>query len=195
MKTKRIRLIVGVLSLSVLLGTTVLVKRTMAQQTTTQAKVQDKYTIKAINGVSFSEFKGYEDWQDVAVSRTGTDVKAILGNPVTIKAYRDGIPANGKPFPDGAKWVKIMWFKTPNTVSEYPVEVPDKLQTLAFIEKDSKRFPNSSGYGYAQFDYDAKAGTFSAYGKDASFGTNYCYSMCHSSVKATDYIFTAYPFR
>ena len=112
MKTKRIRLIVGVLSLSALLGTTVLVKRTMAQQTATQAKVQDKYTIKALNGVSFSEFKGYEDWQDVAVSRTGTDVKAILGNSVTIKAYRDGIPANGKPFPDGAKWVKIMWYKT-----------------------------------------------------------------------------------
>lgn len=41
---------------------------------------QDRYTLKALDGVSFSEFKGYEDWQDVAVSRTGGDVKAILGN-------------------------------------------------------------------------------------------------------------------
>lgn len=156
---------------------------------------QDRYQVKALDGVSFSEFKGYENWQDVAVSRTGTNVKAILANPVMIKAYRDGIPANGKPFPDGSKIVKIMWFKTTNPQSQYPVEVPGKLQTLAFIEKDSKRFPDTSGWGYAQFDYDAKAGTFSAYGKDASFGKTYCYNMCHTKVQATDYIFTAYPFR
>jgi hypothetical protein len=156
---------------------------------------QDRYTLKALNGVSFSEFKGYENWQDVAVSRTGTNVKAILGNPVAIKAYREGIPANGKPFPNGAKWVKIFWTKTPNALSSYPVEVPDQLQALAFIEKDSKRFPDSSGYGYAQFDYDAKSSTFTPYGKDASFGKTYCYDMCHAKVKATDYIFTAYPLR
>jgi hypothetical protein len=156
---------------------------------------QDRYTLKALDGVSFSEFKGYEDWQTVAVSRTGTDVKAILANPVMIKAYKDGAPGNGKPFPDGSKVVKIMWVKKTNPLSPYPVEVPDTLQTLAFIEKNSKRFPDTSGYGYAQFDYDAKSGTFSAYGKDASFGKTYCYGMCHVNVKATDYIFTAYPFR
>lgn len=72
---------------------------------------QDKYKLKALDGVAFSEFRGYEDWQDVAVSRTGTDVKAILANPVMIKAYREGIPGNGKPFPDGSMIVKIMWFK------------------------------------------------------------------------------------
>ncbi len=156
---------------------------------------QDRYTLKALNGVAFSEFKGYEDWQTVAVSRTGTDVKAILANPVMIKAYREGAPGNGKAFPEGSKIVKVMWFKKANSVSPYPVEVPDKLQTLAFIEKDSKRFPDTSGWGYAQFDYDANSGTFSAHGKDASFGKTYCYNMCHTKVKATDYIFTAYPFR
>jgi hypothetical protein len=57
---------------------------------------QDKYTVKAPNGVAFSEFRGYENCQDVGVSRTGTDVKAILANPVRIKAYREGIPRNGK---------------------------------------------------------------------------------------------------
>jgi hypothetical protein len=155
----------------------------------------DRYKVKALNGVSFSEFKGYENWQNVAVSRTGTDVKAILANPVMIKAYREGIPGNGKPFPEGSKIVKIFWFKKTNPLSAYPVEVPDKLQTLAFIEKDSKRFPDTSGWGYAQFDYDAKSGTFTPYGKDASFGKTYCYGQCHTNVKATDYIFTAYPFR
>ncbi|MFZ0335994.1 MAG: cytochrome P460 family protein [Candidatus Acidiferrales bacterium] len=156
---------------------------------------QDKYKLKALDGVAFSEFRGYEDWQDVAVSRTGTDVKAILANPVMIKAYREGIPGNGKPFPDGSMIVKIMWFKKTNPLSPYPVEVPDKLQTLAFIEKDSKRFPDTSGWGYAEFDYNAKSGTFTPYGKDASFGRSYCYEMCHTKVKATDYIFTRYPMR
>jgi hypothetical protein len=159
------------------------------------AAQQDRYTVKALDGVSFAEFKGYENWQDVAVSRTGTDVKAILANPVMIKAFRDGIPGNGKPFPDGSKIVKVEWLKKANPLSPYPVEIPDQLQALAFIEKDSKRFPETSGWGYAQFDYDAKAGTFSAYGKDANFGKTYCYATCHTKVKDTDYIFTAYPFR
>ena len=156
---------------------------------------QDRYTLKALNGVSFSEFKGYDEWQDVAVSRTDTTVKAMLGNPAMIKAYKSGIPGNGQPFPDGVKIVKIMWAKKTNPLSPYAVEIPDTLAVLAFIEKDSKRFPDTSGWGYAQFNYDAKSATFTPYGKDATFGKTYCYDMCHSKVQATDYIFTAYPFR
>jgi hypothetical protein len=167
----------------------------LASMAVVAQETQDRYKVKALNGVSFSEFKGYEDWQDVAVSRTGTTVKAILANPAMIKAYRDGIPANGKPFPEGSKIVKIMWSKKANPLSPYAVEVPDKLTFVAFIEKDSKRFPETNGWGYAQFNYDAKSGTFSAYGKDASFGKTYCYGQCHVKAKATDYIFTAYPVR
>jgi hypothetical protein len=171
---------------------TVVLSMTLAAQ---QKAAQDRYTVKALNGVSFSEFKGYDEWQDVAVSRTDTTVKAMLGNPAMIKAYKSGIPANGQPFPDGVKIVKIMWAKKTNPVSPYAVEIPDTLAVLAFIEKDSKRFPDTSGWGYAQFNFDAKSGTFTPYGKDASFGKTYCYDMCHSKVKATDYIFTAYPLR
>jgi hypothetical protein len=155
---------------------------------------QDRFTLKAPNGVAFSEFKGYENWQDVAVSRTETGIKAILGNPIMIKAFREGIPDNGKPFPEGAKIVKIAWGKKVNPVSPYAVEVPDSLQWIAFIEKDSKRFPDTSGWGYAQFNYDPAAKTFTAYGKDSSFGKTYCYA-CHTRVAARNYIYTKYPFR
>ena len=31
---------------------------------------QDKYSLKVPNGLAFSEFRGYENWQDVAVSQT-----------------------------------------------------------------------------------------------------------------------------
>ncbi len=192
MRSRNSRTIVIVIaSLTVLAGIVLVAQQNAAQQ----KSAQDRYALKALNGVSFSEFKGYEDWQDVAVSRTNTTIKAILGNPAMIKAYKSGIPGNGKPFPDGAKIVKIMWTKKTNPLSPYAVEVPDTLTVLAFIEKDSRRFPDTSGWGYAQFNYDAKSDSFTAYGKDASFGKSYCYGQCHSKVKATDYIFTAYPFR
>jgi hypothetical protein len=60
---------------------------------------QDKYTLKVPNGLAFSEFRGYENWQDVAVSQTENGIKVIVANPAMINAYRSGIPANGKHFP------------------------------------------------------------------------------------------------
>ncbi len=56
---------------------------------------------------AFSEVRGYETSQDVAVRHTEVGIKAILGNPVMINAYKEGIPGNGKPFPEGSMIVKI----------------------------------------------------------------------------------------
>ena len=70
---------------------------------------QDKYTLKVPNGLAFSEFRGYENWQDVAVSQTENGIKVIVANPAMIDAYRDGIPSNGKRFPEGSKVAKIEW--------------------------------------------------------------------------------------
>ena len=66
---------------------------------------QDKYTLKLPNGLSFSEFRGYENWQVVSVSQTPELLKVEVANPTMIAAYRAGIPGNGKPFPDGSKIV------------------------------------------------------------------------------------------
>ncbi len=60
---------------------------------------QDKYTLKVPGGLAFSEFRGYEDWQVVAISRNDKLIAVILANPVMIDAYRAGIPDNGRPFP------------------------------------------------------------------------------------------------
>ena len=70
---------------------------------------QDKYTLKVPGGLAFSEFRGYESWQAVAISHNGKLVAVILGNPTMIDAYQAGIPGNGKPFPDGSKMAKIHW--------------------------------------------------------------------------------------
>ena len=152
---------------------------------------QGKYTVKVPNGLAFSEFKGYEDWQSVAVSVTQTSVKSILANPAMIKAYKEGIPGNGKPFPEGSKIVKIEWIKEKNPLSPYFVEIPQTLKSVSVIEKDSKRFPDTHGWAYAQFAYDAGSDTYKP-SPPLSLTGHECGYACHTAVKANDYIFTKY---
>jgi len=149
---------------------------------------QDRYTLKVPDGLAFSEIEGYDTWADVAVSQTEGSVKAIQGNPAMIAAYTEGIPDNGKPFPEGVKIVKIEWTKKRNSVSPYFVEIPDTLKTVSFILKDSKRFPSTHGWAYAQFAYDTETKMF----KPSVTGSE-CGYACHTTVASRDYIFTAYP--
>jgi hypothetical protein len=151
---------------------------------------QDKYTVQVPNGLAFSEFRGYEDWNVVAISQTDELMAVILANPVMIEAYRSGVPGNGKPFPDGSKIAKIHWKPKKSADAPAPTTVPDILHDVDFIAKDSKRFPDTGGWGYAEFDYDAASDTFTPLGS----GTN-CGYACHTLVKAKDYIFTGYPKR
>ena len=154
---------------------------------------QDRYTLKIPDGLAWSEFRGYETWQDVAVSQTETSLKVIAANDAMINAYRDGVPDNGKPFPDGSKITKIEWSFKKNTVSPYFVAVPDTLKTVVFIEKDTKRFPNTHGWAYAQWAYDPATETFKP--SELSPSGTECGYACHTTVSAQDYIFTAYPKR
>ncbi len=155
------------------------------------AAQQDKYSLKVPNGPAFSDIRGYEDWSVVATSRPtengGVQLKIILANPAMIAAYRAGIPGNGKPFPDGAKVVKLVYASKQNPVAMYPVEVPDKLMAVAFIEKDSKQFADTQGWGYGEFNYDSAADSFKA-----GVEGHACGNACHQAAKATDFIFTAY---
>jgi hypothetical protein len=154
---------------------------------------QDRYTLKIPDGLAWSEFRGYETWQDVAVSQTETSLKVIAANDAMMNAFGDGVPDNGKLFPDGSKITKIEWSFKKNTVSPYFVNIPDTLKTVAFIEKDTKRFPNTHGWAYAQWAYDAATDTFKP--SELSPSGAECGYACHTTVAAKDYIFTAYPKR
>ena len=154
---------------------------------------QDRYTLKIPDGLAWSEFRGYETWQNVAVSQTETSLKVIAANDVMINAYRDGVPGDGKLFPDGSKITKIEWSFKKNEVSPYFVTVPDTLKTVAFIEKDTNRFPDTHGWAYAQWAYDAATDTFKP--SELSPSGAECGYACHTTVSAQDYIFTAYPKR
>jgi hypothetical protein len=158
---------------------------------------QDKYTLKVPGGLAFSEFRGYEAWQVVSISQSATAMAATLANPEMIKAYMAGAPGNGKPFPDGAKMAKIHW--NPKKLTTFPAAtVPGTQQNVDFMVKDSKRFADSGGWGWAAFDYNAASDTFTpatltskpAQGNDATCGLT-----CHTIVKNSDYVFTNYGHR
>src|SRR5271155_4371607 len=150
---------------------------------------QDRYTLK-LGKLSFGDFRGYENWENVAVSQTETLLKVILANEVMMRAYRQGLPASGKFFPEGSKIVKIEWTFKKNPVSPYFVQVPDTLKAVYTIEKDTKRFPDTHGWAYANFIYDAASDTFAPEGTEPT-----CGFACHTTVAAKDYIFTQYPKR
>jgi len=159
---------------------------------------QDRYTLKVPNGLAFSEFRGYDAWQLISISYNGGRMAAILGNPAMINAYKAGIPGNGKRFPNGAKMAKIHWEPIKNEFAPGPPLVPNTLHDVDFMVKDSKRFADGGGWGYAAFEYDAASATFRpgnltdhpAQSNDAK-----CGAACHTIAAKQDYVFTVYPKR
>jgi hypothetical protein len=159
---------------------------------------QDKYTVKVSGGLAFSEFKGYESWPVIAVSHNGDHLAAIVGNPEMINAFKAGIPNNGKSFPDGARMAKIHWNAKKNEAFPGQPLVPGAQSDVDFMVKDSKRFADSGGWGYAAFQYDASSDKFTPsttadkppQGNDATCGFG-----CHTLVKTRDYVFTEYGHR
>ena len=152
---------------------------------------QDKYTVRVPGGLAFSEFRGFEAWLVVSISQDGPLMAAILANPVMIDAYAAGIPGNGRAFPDGAKMAKIHW--NPKKMETFPAAtVPGTQHDMDFMVKDSTRFADSGGWGYAYFMYDAAMDTFRPatsadqppQGNDAK-----CGFVCHSIVKTRETTF------
>jgi hypothetical protein len=114
-----------------------------------------------------------------------------------IDAYLAGAPGNGQPFPDGAKMAKIHW--NPTKMETFPAAtVPGSQHDVDFMVKDSKRFADSGGWGWAVFEYDAASDMFTPgtladkppQGNDAK-----CGFACHTIVKTRDYVFTDYGHR
>ena len=155
---------------------------------------QDRFTLTSPNGIAFSEFRGYDASQVIASSQMDGGVKAIVGNPVMIKAFSEGFPANGQAVPDGAIMAKIEWSAKSNPDLPGAARVPDTLRNVGFMVKDAKRFPDTNGWGYAQFNYDAETGTFTPLGSTPSFAKATCH-QCHTVVKARDYVFSKYALR
>jgi hypothetical protein len=159
---------------------------------------QDKYTLQVPGGLAFADFKGYEGWPVIAVSENGGKIAVIMGNSVMIDAFKEGVPGNGKPFPDGARMAKIHWI--PKKQEAYPGQpsVPGTQHDVDFMVKDSKRFADSGGWGYAEFEYDAASDVFRPGTSDdqpPQANDAKCGFACHTIVQKRDYVFTEYGHR
>ena len=131
---------------------------------------------------------GYRDWKLISVAHEEgqlKDIRAVLGNDLAIKAYREG-----KPFPEGAIVGRIAWRHVPSeennkvfgqAQSFVPGEQPPWY--LQFMVKDTKKYAATGGWGYAQFDKDGKPGPESDMKK--------CFP-CHQAIKDRDFVFTRY---
>ena len=162
---------------------------------------QNKDTVKVPGGLALSECEGYEDWPAVNVSHPDSSMGSeadpdeklnlTVANPTMMEAYRAGIPGNGKPFPDGSKTLKILWKPRQHPEAPFDVKVPDTLNGVGCMVKDSKRFADTGGWGWAQFDYDVASDTFkpntTLQGNDAKCGFE-----CHTIAEAKDFVFTEY---
>ena len=155
--------------------------------TAVHAQQQDKYSLISPGGIAFADFKGYEDWSVVSSARTDEVLKVIVANPAMIKAYKAGVPLNGQVFPEGSRIVKLQWKPKKSTEAPFAVDVPDVFKQAFVMEKDSKRFPETGGWGYAVFNYDAATDKFTVDPAPAN-----CGQTCHVAVKAKDYIFHPY---
>jgi hypothetical protein len=170
---------------------TLLIKTLAAVAATTLlvagAFAQDKYALTSPSGIAFADFRGYEDWAVVSSARTADVLKVIVANPAMIEAYKAGVPGNGQSFPEGSKIVKLQWKPKQSPEAPFAVEVPEVFTQAFVIEKDSKRFPHTGGWGYALFNYNAATGTFAADPAPAD-----CGHACHVAVKSKDHIFHPY---
>jgi hypothetical protein len=190
MKSRRILPIAIVVASLAVSALAVLGGKEIAAQDTGRAK----YALRVPNGLAFSEFEGYEGWQTISISQSEKLIAVILGNPAMINAYQAGIPGNGQPFPDGAKMAKIHWNPKKHATFSTTM-VPASLHDVDFMVKDSKRFADSGGWGWAAFRYEAATDRFTPattadeppQGNDAKCGL-----ACHTIVKARDYVFTEY---
>jgi hypothetical protein len=151
---------------------------------------QEKYELISPGGLKFADFKGYEDWAVVSSARQEDVLKVIVANPPMIAAFKSGVPGNGKPFPEGAKIAKLQWKPKKSTEAPFVVDVPDTFAQAFLMEKDSKRFPKTGGWGYAVFNYAPASGKFTPDTAPAD-----CGQSCHVAVKAKDYIFHPYQVR
>src|ERR1700739_3316918 len=100
---------------------------------------------------------GYRDWKLISVAHEEgnlNDLRAILGNDVAVKAYREG----KLPFPDGTIIARLAWNYVPseenNKVFGRPqsfVAGPPK-NGVQFMVKDSRKYASTGGWGFAQFE-------------------------------------------
>jgi hypothetical protein len=135
---------------------------------------------------------GYRDWKVIAVASLLVpgkldQLRAQFGNDIAIKAYKEGT----LPFPDGSIIVAAHWTRVPSEANNKVLDGPfpgaesfviGSPVNIQIMIKDSKKYPESGGWGFADFK-DGKPGDKALH--------ETCFP-CHEPAKDHDYVFTRY---
>ena len=129
---------------------------------------------------------GYRDWKLISVAHEEgnlNDLRALLGNDIAIKAYREG----KLPFPDGTIIARLAWSYVSSEENNKAFGrsqsfVAGAATNVQFMVKDSRKYAATGGWGFAQFK-DGKP--------DATAALKTCFP-CHEPAKARDFVFTHY---
>jgi hypothetical protein len=122
---------------------------------------------------------GYRQWELVAPAQEAeplNELRAVLGNPIALKAYREGT----LPFPDGTVLAKLAWKHVQSPEFE-PASIPGAATTLQIMVKDSKKYAATGGWGFGRF-IDGKPVD------EAQHET--CFACHEARVKNHDFVFT-----
>jgi len=128
---------------------------------------------------------GYRDWKLISVAHEEgslNDLRAVLGNDLAIKAYRDG----KLPFPDGTIIARLAWRYVPSEENNHAFGHPQSFvagaaTNVQFMVKDARKYAATGGWGFAQFSD----------GKPDDVVVQNCFS-CHVPAKTREYLFTHY---
>lgn len=134
---------------------------------------------------------GYRDWKLISVAQENgqnNDIRAILGNEIAIKAYRE----NQRPFPDGAVIARLAWRyeSSPRNDSVFPSPqsfVAGAPTNVQISVKDSRRYPQTAGWGYGQFENGLPTKNIAA--MQSCFA---CHAKLETLETRADYVFTHY---
>ncbi|GLS44213.1 cytochrome P460 family protein [Methylobacterium brachythecii] len=142
-----------------------------------------------IYGVKLPE--GYRDWKLISVAQekgANNDIRAILGNEIALKAFREGI----RPFPDGAILARLAWKYESSSRNDAVFPAPQSFvagepTNVQISVKDSRRYADTEGWGYGQFE----AGVANR----IPTVTQSCFA-CHAKLRSlspgADFVFTSY---
>jgi hypothetical protein len=133
--------------------------------------------LSPIYGVGLPD--GYRKWELIAPAQEAeplNELRAVVGNDIAVKAYRDG----KLPFPDGTVLVKLAWKHTQSPEFE-SASIPGAATTVQVMVKDSKKYAASGGWGFGRF----------INGKPVDQAQHETCFACHEArVKERDYVFT-----
>ena len=130
------------------------------------------------NGVKYTD--DYKNWKVISMSTLfDNSIRVIYGNDIAVKAIET---EDFHPWPNGSIVVKSVWKQEKLADGEVR---PGEFVNAQFMVKDSKKYTDTEGWGFAKFSGKDLHPT----GKTASFAKESCIACHRQLAEKTGYLF------